>query len=109
LARLARLRGSLLVVAGRHVEPAMPGYTHRQRAQPVSLAHHVLAYVEMLDRDRERFSQALERTDVMPLGAGALAATTLPIDPRVVARELGFRRLARNSVDAVSDRDFVVD
>ncbi len=109
LACLARLRASLLRIAARHVETAMPGYTHLQRAQPVSLAHHVLAYVEMLDRDRERFSQALERTDVMPLGAGALAATTLPIDPRFVARELGFRRLADNSIDAVSDRDFVVD
>ncbi len=109
LACLARLRGALLGVAGRHVETAMPGYTHLQRAQPVSLAHHVLAYVEMFDRDRERFSQALERTGVMPLGAGALAATTLRIDPRLVARELGFRRLARNSIDAVSDRDFAVD
>jgi argininosuccinate lyase len=87
----------------------MPGYTHLQRAQPVSLAHHVLAYVEMLGRDRERFAQALERTAVMPLGAGALAATTLPIDREMVARELGFRRLATNSIDAVSDRDFVVD
>jgi argininosuccinate lyase len=106
---LARLRAALLRVASRHVDTAMPGYTHLQRAQPVSLAHHVLAYVEMLERDRERFSQALERADVMPLGAGALAATTLPIDPRIVARELGFHRLAQNSIDAVSDRDFVVD
>ncbi len=109
LACLARLRAALLRVAGRHVETAMPGYTHLQRAQPVSLAHHLLAYVEMFDRDRERFSQARERVDVMPLGAGALAATTLPIDPRAVARELGFRRVAQNSIDAVSDRDFVVD
>ncbi len=106
---LARLRAALIRVAGRHIETVMPGYTHLQRAQPVSLAHHLLAYVEMLERDRERFAQALERTDVMPLGAGALAASTLPIDPRIVARELNFRHLARNSMDAVSDRDFVVD
>ncbi len=109
LAALARLRAALLPIAERHVETVMPGYTHLQRAQPISLAHHVLAYVEMLDRDRDRFLQALERTDVMPLGAGALAATTLPIDPRIVARDLGFRSIARNSIDAVSDRDFVVD
>ena len=87
----------------------MPGYTHLQRAQPVSLAHHILAYVEMFGRDRERFAQALQRTRVMPLGAGALAATTLPIDRRAVARELGFPRLTENSIDAVSDRDFAAD
>ncbi|MGH7932798.1 MAG: argininosuccinate lyase [Candidatus Binataceae bacterium] len=103
------LRGALLVVAHGHVETVMPGYTHLQRAQPVSLAHHVLAYVEMLDRDCERLEQARVRTDVMPLGAGALAGTTLPIDRRMVARELKFRRIAENSIDAVSDRDFALD
>ncbi|MDB5107778.1 MAG: argininosuccinate lyase [Candidatus Binatus sp.] len=87
----------------------MPGYTHLQRAQPVSLAHHLLAYVEMLGRDRERFDQAGARTSVMPLGAGALAGTTLRIDRRMVARELGFKTVSANSMDAVSDRDFVVD
>ncbi len=107
--RIAALRGALIRVARRNIDTVMPGYTHLQRAQPVSLAHHLLAYVEMLDRDRERMRQARERTDVMPLGAGALAATTLPIDRRMVARELGFRRIARNSMDAVSDRDFAVD
>jgi argininosuccinate lyase len=106
---LRALRAALIAVARRHVETVMPGYTHLQRAQPVSLAHHVLAYVEMFERDRERFAQALERTAVMPLGAGALAGTTLPIDRRMVARELGFRRITENSMDAVSDRDFVVD
>ena len=109
LRNLAALRAALLRVARRDAEIVMPGYTHLQRAQPISLAHHVLAYVEMLDRDRERFEQARARTDVMPLGAGALAATTLPIDRRIVARELGFKRIAMNSVDAVSDRDFAVD
>jgi len=104
-----RLRATLIRLAERHLDTVMPGYTHLQRAQPVSLAHHILAYVEMLGRDRERFAQTLERTDVMPLGAGALAATTLPIDRRMVARELEFPRLAENSIDAVSDRDFVVD
>jgi len=103
------LRASLIRVARRNLDTTMPGYTHLQRAQPVSLAHHVLAYVEMLERDRERFAQALARTNVMPLGAGALAATTLPIDRKMVARELGFKQLAHNSMDAVSDRDFAVD
>jgi len=104
-----RLRSTLVRLAEREVETVMPGYTHLQRAQPVSLAHHVLAYVEMLGRDRERFAQARERTAVMPLGAGALAATTLPIDRAMVARELGFRQITANSIDAVSDRDFAVD
>ncbi|HKF29929.1 MAG TPA: argininosuccinate lyase [Candidatus Binataceae bacterium] len=103
------LRASLIRVARRNLDTTMPGYTHLQRAQPVSLAHHVLAYVEMLERDRERFAQALARTNVMPLGAGALAATTLPIDRKMVARDLGFKQLAHNSMDAVSDRDFAVD
>jgi argininosuccinate lyase len=103
------LRTALIKVARGNVDTVMPGYTHLQRAQPVSLAHHVLAYVEMFGRDRERLEQALERTAVMPLGAGALAGTTLPIDRRMVARELSFRRIAENSIDAVSDRDFAVD
>jgi argininosuccinate lyase len=109
IAALDRLRAAMLDVAEQHVETVMPGYTHLQRAQPVSLAHHLLAYVEMLDRDRQRFGQALERTDVMPLGAGALAGTTLPIDREAVADELGFSRIAENSMDAVADRDFAVD
>jgi argininosuccinate lyase len=103
------LRNSLLKLARQHVKTVMPGYTHLQRAQPVSLAHHLMAYVAMLDRDRERFAQALERTAVMPLGAGALATTTLPIDRAMVARELAFKRITDNSIDSVADRDFVVD
>jgi argininosuccinate lyase len=102
-------RNELLDVAGDHVDTVMPGYTHMQRAQPVSLAHHILAYVDMFDRDRERFAQALARTDAMPLGAGALAGTTLQIDREAVADELGFARIVENSMDAVSDRDFAVD
>ncbi|MHB8381852.1 MAG: argininosuccinate lyase [Candidatus Binataceae bacterium] len=109
IAIVGELRIALIRLARRHVETIMPGYTHLQRAQPVSLAHHLLAYVEMLTRDGERFTQALARTDVMPLGAGALAATTLPIDRMMVARDLGFARITANSIDAVSDRDFAVD
>lgn len=104
-----RLRGALIRLARRHVRTIIPGYTHLQRAQPVTLAHHLLAYVEMLGRDRERFEQALSRTAVMPLGAGALAGSTLRLDRRMVARALGFRAVTANSIDAVSDRDFVVD
>jgi argininosuccinate lyase len=100
---------ALAAVAGHHLETVMPGYTHLQRAQPISLAHYLLAHIEMLQRDRERFEQALARTDVMPLGAGAIAATTLPIDRRAAARELGFKQIAANSVDAVGDRDFALD
>jgi argininosuccinate lyase len=109
VALIDALRGALLGVASAHVDTVMPGYTHMQRAQPVSLAHHLLAYVDMLDRDRERFGQALARTDAMPLGAGALAGTTLQIDREAVAAELGFARIVENSMDAVSDRDFAVD
>jgi len=99
----------LVEVASAHTATAMPGYTHLQRAQPVTLAHHLLAYVEMLSRDRERLAQTAVRTDVMPLGAGALAGTTLPIDRQRVAHELGFSRITENSIDAVSDRDFALD
>ncbi|HKV55493.1 MAG TPA: argininosuccinate lyase [Candidatus Binataceae bacterium] len=109
IALIKTLERSLRAVAKRNLDTVMPGYTHLQRAQPVSLAHHALAYVEMLERDQERFAQARARTDVMPLGAGALAATTLPIDRRLVARELGFRAVTANSIDAVADRDFALD
>lgn len=93
----------------------IPGYTHLQRAQPVYFAHHLLAYVEMFDRDRERFSDSLSRVNVCPLGAGAIAGSTLPLDRELVAETLGFvdnkgkARVSRNSMDAVSDRDFAVE
>src|SRR5207302_11080558 len=87
----------------------LPGYTHLQRAQVVSLAHHLLAYVEMLQRDIERLQDCHDRCDVLPLGSGALAASTLPIDRRVVADQLGFDHVSANSLDAVSDRDFAVE
>jgi argininosuccinate lyase len=87
----------------------MPGYTHLQRAQPVTVGHHLLAHAEPLLRDAERFRQAYASADEMPLGSGALAGTTLPLLREVVARQLGFPRLTANSMDAVSDRDFALD
>jgi argininosuccinate lyase len=103
------LRQALVGKAGDHTTTIMPGYTHVQRAQPVYFAHHMLAYFEMLDRDRERLVQAQSRADVMPLGSGALAGVPYPIDREMVARELGFASISANSMDAVSDRDFVLD
>src|SRR2546430_3549254 len=87
----------------------MPGYTHLQRAQPVTLGHHLLAHAQPLLRDAARFGHAYESADAMPLGSGALAATTLPLRRERVARELGFARLTENSIDAVADRDFALD
>jgi argininosuccinate lyase len=105
-----------LVRLGHHeADTLLPGYTHLQRAQPVYFAHHLLAYVEMLARDQERFAQCAERLNVSPLGSGALAGTTLPIDREHTAKLLGFvhpsgrPRLSQNSMDAVSDRDFIVE
>jgi argininosuccinate lyase len=113
---LGRLDASLLALARALVERAadevdtvMPGYTHLQRAQPVSLAHHLLAHVEALRRDRVRANEARERAAVSPLGAGALAGVPYPIDPSAVADELDLPRTFRNSIDAVADRDFVAD
>jgi argininosuccinate lyase len=103
------LQLSLARKAKDHLDTIMPGYTHLQRAQPVSLAHHLMAHWEALERDRERFRDCRRRINVLPLGSAALAGTSLPIDRAFVARELGFSRVARNSMDAVSDRDFVVE
>lgn len=103
------LQNSLLNLAEDHVETIIPGYTHLQRAQPVSFAHHVLAYFWMLERDKERLQDSLKRTDIMPLGAGALAGTTFPIDRNVTMKELGFSKKYLNSLDAVSDRDFAIE
>ena len=107
--RLHALRGALIAVSEREAKTVLPGYTHLQRAQPLLLAHHLLAYEAMLARDSERIAQARARANVLPLGAGALAGVTYPIDREFVARELGFDSVAGNSLDAVSDRDFVVD
>jgi argininosuccinate lyase len=103
------LQEVLLCQAENNLEIIMPGYTHLQRAQPVLLAHHLLAYFWMLERDKSRFKDCLQRTDQMPLGAGALAGTGFPIDRKMVALELGFKTLYENSIDAVSDRDFIVE
>lgn len=109
---IALLRGlqlSLLDLAEKHLDTVMPGYTHLQRAQPVTYAHHLMAYCEMFRRDEERLADCRRRTDVMPLGAGALAGTTFPLDRDYVARQLGFAAITENSLDAVSDRDFAVE
>ena len=107
--RVRALQLALLGMAEANREVVAPGYTHLQRAQPLLLAHHLLAYFEMFDRDSQRFADCCRRADVLPLGAGALAGVPYPIDREFVARELGFSRIAENSVDAVADRDFVVE
>ena len=106
---LAALQRALLELAEAHKKVVIPGYTHLQAAQPVLLAHHLLAYFEMFQRDIARFNDGLERTDVMPLGSGALAGVAYPVDREFLARELGFSRVSQNSMDAVSDRDFVLE
>jgi argininosuccinate lyase len=106
---LSELQHSLVLLAEDNANVVMPGYTHLQRAQPVLFAHHMLAYFEMFDRDQSRFRQAYERADVMPLGSGALAGLPYPLDREFVRRELGFARISDNSMDAVSDRDFMLD
>jgi argininosuccinate lyase len=109
LKRAAALEGALLEQAGRHAALVMPGFTHLQVAQPVTFGHHLLAYVEMLERDRERLAEVRKRVNRLPLGAAALAGTSFPIDRKRVARELGFEALCENSLDAVSDRDFAIE
>lgn len=108
-AKLLDLYYILTSLAAEHLRTWMPGYTHLQRAQPLSLAHHLLAYVEMLARDIGRLDDCSARMDVMPLGSGALAGTTYPLDREMVAAELGFSRISLNSLDAVSDRDFAIE
>ncbi|MFN3925912.1 MAG: argininosuccinate lyase [Pseudanabaenaceae cyanobacterium] len=100
---------TLLTLAEQHIETLIPGYTHLQRAQPVSLAHHLLAYLEMAERDYQRLADAYKRVNICPLGAGALAGTTFPIDRQFTAQLLGFAEVTNNSLDSVSDRDFVVE
>ncbi len=106
---LTALRGALVKLADRHVDVIMPGYTHLQRAQPVLFSHHLMAYYEMFTRDRARFKEALKRINVMPLGSAALAGTTYPIDMAYTAELLDFPVVSANSVDAVSDRDFIME
>jgi argininosuccinate lyase len=115
LAEIRNLQRSLTGLGGKNPDVLIPGYTHLQRAQPVYLAHHLLAYVEMFDRDAGRFADCGNRADVCPLGSGAIAGSTLPLDREFVALKLGFTdangrpRITRNSMDAVSDRDFAVE
>lgn len=106
---LLELMQTLVEMAARHSGTVMPGYTHLQIAQPVTLGHHLLAYFEMFRRDVERLEDCYRRTDVMPLGAGALAGTTYPLDREMVARELGFAKITENSLDSVSDRDYQLE
>jgi len=109
LVRLREFQQALISLAEANKGVIMPGYTHLQPAQPVLLAHHLLAYFEMLQRDIDRFNDCLRRTDVMPLGSGAIAGVAYNIDRDFLARELGFSRISQNSIDAVSDRDFVLE
>jgi len=104
-----QLQGAILERATDHREAVLPGYTHLQRAQPVLLAHHLLAYFWMLERDDERLSEIARRADVLPLGAAALAGTTFPIDRHYVARQLGFAEVSENSMDTVADRDHLIE
>ncbi|MGH7353689.1 MAG: argininosuccinate lyase [Candidatus Rokuibacteriota bacterium] len=106
---LRATQAALVERAAETVDAPMPGYTHLQRAQPVVLAHHLLAYVFMLQRDRERFAACVARADVLPLGAAALAGTAFPIDREALAADLGFAAVSPNSLDAVSDRDFLLE
>jgi len=107
--KIKALQTSLMELAEANKAVIMPGYTHLQQAQPILLAHHLLAYFEMFQRDKERFHDCLGRTDVLPLGSGALAGVPYPIDREFVARQLGFSKVSANSLDAVSDRDFVIE
>lgn len=109
ISKILRFQKTLLLIAEKHIDTIMPGYTHLQRAQPVLLSHHLLAYMEMLERDKSRFTDSLRRLNVLPLGACALAGTTLPSDRTFVAKELGFKAVSANSIDTVSDRDFAVE
>jgi argininosuccinate lyase len=108
-ARLRSLQTALLNLAEQHVDVVMPGYTHLQRAQPIFFSHYLLGQIEAFERDADRLRNCFTRTDVLPLGSGALAGSTVVLDRQLIARELGFSRLSQNSVDAVSDRDFVCE
>jgi argininosuccinate lyase len=107
--RIVNLQKTLLLIAENHTETLMPGYTHLQRAQPISLAFHLLAYYEMLNRSVTRLHHVKDEADSCPLGSGALAGSTLSLDRKIIADKLGFKNICENAMDAVSDRDFAVD
>ena len=109
IGHIIEMQSTLVELAVVHKTTIVPGYTHLQKAQPVLLAHHFLAYFEMLERDITRLYNCLERVDVMPLGSGALAGVAYDIDRKFVAKELGFNEISRNSLDAVADRDFIIE
>jgi len=106
---LSSLEHVLLTLAQDHIETCMPGYTHLQKAQPITLAHHLMAYFEMFRRDMQRLEDCRKRINIMPLGSGALAGTTYPLDRKWVAQELRFADITHNSLDGVSDRDFIIE
>ena len=106
---LVMLRKEIVGIAKTHIDVVLPGYTHLQRAQPVLLSHHLMAYYEMFSRDAERFGDCLKRINVMPLGSAAIAGTTYPIDREYTAKLLDFPKVSANSIDAVSDRDFIIE
>ncbi len=106
---ILRLQQALLTVAEREADTILPGFTHLQTAQPVTFGHHMMAWFEMLERDRERMADCNKRVNIMPLGAAALAGTTYPIDRHYTAQLLGFERPGENSLDSVSDRDFIIE
>jgi argininosuccinate lyase len=107
--RIRAVQKALLELASKHVSVVMPGYTHLQRAQPVLFAHYLLAHIEALARDTSRLDDCLARTDVLPLGSGALAGSTIVLDRQLIAKRLGFGSISQNSIDAVGDRDFVCE
>jgi argininosuccinate lyase len=107
--QLSIFQEALISLSEKHTETIMPGYTHLQRAQPISFAFHLLAYVEMLERDKKRLQFVLDETDSSPLGCGALAGSTLPLDRDLTTQKLGFSKPSSNALDAISDRDFVID
>ncbi len=109
MALLKELRKVIVSLARKHIDIIMPGYTHLQRAQPVLLSHHLMAYYEMFTRDYERFSDCLKRTEVMPLGAAAISGTTYPIERDYTAKLLEFSEISKNSMDTVADRDFIIE
>jgi argininosuccinate lyase len=107
--KITVLQKALIKIAEDNIAVVMPGYTHMQQAQPVLLSHYIMAYFEMFARDKERLLDAIKRIDVMPLGSGALAGTSYPVDRSALAKELGFKKVSANSIDAVSDRDFALE
>lgn len=107
--RVTSMQNALLTLAVNHPEAVVPGYTHLQRGQPVLFAHHLLAYIEMLERDKQRIRDGYQRINVMPLGSGALAGSTIILNRKLVAEKLGFPAITQNSMDAVSDRDYIAE